>query len=68
MIELRGERLVVRENQRRAIALLDDLGHGKGLAGTGHAEKHLMFFAGLDTRKKLIDGGRLIAAGLVVAV
>src|SRR5439155_26572697 len=40
----------------------------KGLAGTGDAEKYLMLVAGCDAGGKLIDGGRLISARLVVAV
>ena len=37
VVELRGQGLVVRENKRRAIGLLDDLGHGEGLARAGDA-------------------------------
>ena len=68
MIELRGERFVVSENEGGAIGLLNELGHRKCFAGTGDAEKHLMLFARLDAAVELIDGGRLIAAGLVVAM
>ena len=39
VVELRGEGLVVREDERRAVGLLDDLGHGEGLAGAGDAEQ-----------------------------
>jgi hypothetical protein len=41
-IELGGERLVGREDERRALRRLDDLGHGEGLAGAGDAEQHLV--------------------------
>ena len=40
-IELRGQRLVGREDQGRALRLLDHLGHGEGLARAGDAEQHL---------------------------
>ena len=46
VIELRGEGLVVREDQGGPIGLLDDLGHGEGLAGAGDAEQHLVLLAG----------------------
>ena len=45
VIELRGEGLVMRQDQRRAVGLLDDLGHGEGLAGAGDAEQHLVLLA-----------------------
>ena len=65
--ELRGERLVVRQDHGRAVLRLDDLGHGEGLAGAGDAEQDLVLFAGRDTADELVDGFGLIAAGLVVA-
>ncbi len=65
VVELRGQRLVVRQNQRRAIHLLNDLGHGEGLARSGDAEQHLMFVSGLKTRDQLINRAWLIAFGLI---
>ncbi len=41
-IELGGERLVGRENERRALGVLDDMRHGEGLARAGDAEQHLV--------------------------
>ena len=67
VIELRGERFVVRQDQRGAIGALDDLGHGEGLAGAGDAEQDLMLFAGFEAADELVDGCGLIAAGLIVA-
>ena len=40
-IELRGERLVRRQDEGGALRLLDHLGHGEGLSGTGDAEQDL---------------------------
>ena len=40
-VELRRQRLIGRENERRALRLLDHLGHGEGLARAGDAEQHL---------------------------
>ena len=64
--ELRGERLVMGEDERGAVELGDDLGHGEGLAGAGDAEQHLIFFAGADALNQLRDGSGLIALRGVV--
>ncbi len=66
MVELRGQRLVVRQHQRRAVHGLDDLGHGEGLARTGNAEQHLMLLAVAHAARKFVDGGDLIAARAIV--
>ncbi len=66
VIELRGEGLVVRQHQRRAADLFDQLGHGEGLAGAGDAEQHLMLFAVADAARQFRDGVFLIAARAVV--
>ena len=47
-IELRGQRLVGREDQRRALGRLDHLGHGEGLARAGDAEQHLVALSGRE--------------------
>ncbi len=41
-VELGGERLVGGEDEGRALHRLDHLGHGEGLARTGHPEQHLI--------------------------
>jgi hypothetical protein len=46
VVELRGEGLVVREDERGALDLLNDGGHGEGFAGAGDAEQDLVLFAG----------------------
>jgi hypothetical protein len=61
VIELRGERLVVRQHQRRTAQLLDELGHRERLAGAGDAEQHLMLFAVLDARAKVRRWRLLVA-------
>ena len=66
-IELRREDLVGREDQRRALQLLDHLRHGEGLARSGNAQQHLIALAlpgGID---QLADRGRLVARGGIVA-
>jgi len=54
----------VRHDQGRTLQLLDDLGHGEGLAGTGDAEAGPDAFRIQDAAGQLLDGGALIAARL----
>ena len=67
MIELSCERLVVRENERRAIHLLDDLGHRERLTRAGDAEEHLVLVPPGYAFGELGDRLRLVAARLIVA-
>ena len=62
LIELGGERLVVRHDQRRAVHPRDALRHGEGLARAGDAEQHLRLVAPLQPVDELVDGARLVAA------
>ena len=63
-IELRGQRLVGREHERRALGRLDHFRHGEGLARAGDAEQHLVALMRVHLRHQLGDGRRLIALGL----
>ena len=65
VIELRRQSLVVRQNQRRPIELLDDLGHRVRLARTGHAQQHLVLLAIEDAPRQRLDGRSLVALRLV---
>ena len=65
-IELGGQRLVRRQDQRRALRRLDHLGHGEGLARAGDAEQDLVALAVVEALDEVGDGGRLVAGGLVV--
>ena len=64
--ELRGERLVVRDHERRPLELLDRPGHRGGLPGTGRAQDRLEAVPGRDRRGDLADRPRLVAGGPVV--
>ena len=64
-VELRGERLVVRDDERRPVDPGDDVGHGEGLAGAGHAEQHLAAGPRRRAPDQLLDRLRLVAVGLV---
>ena len=66
VIELRGERLIVRQNERRPADLLDDLGHGEGLARARYAKQYLMLVAVVNASCQLFDSGYLIAARAIV--
>ena len=63
-VELRRQRLVGREDQRRALGRLDHLGHGEGLARAGDAEQHLVALVRAHALDQLVDRLRLVALGL----
>src|SRR3546814_4696170 len=60
-VELRGESLVGRQDQRGPLQLCDRLGGGEGLAGAGDAEQHLVALALQQSLGQLADGLRLVA-------
>ena len=66
VVELRGECLVVGQDQRGPSGLFDQLRHGEGFAGAGDAEQHLVLFAIEEAAEELLDGGGLIAARAVI--
>ncbi len=59
--ELRGERLVVGQHERRALRLLDDVGHRERLARTRGAEERLVLLAGVHALYQLFDSLWLVA-------
>ena len=63
--ELRRERLVVRDDERRALELLDRPRHRRRLARSGRAEDRLEAVAGGDRGGDLADRARLVAHGRV---
>ncbi len=65
VIELRRQRLVMRQNQRRPVRLLNDLGHGEGLARPGHPQQHLVPFPRRQPLQQLRNRPRLIPPRLV---
>jgi len=67
LVELRGERLVVRQHQRRPVGLRDHRRHGEGLARSRDAQQHLVLVAALEAAHELVDRARLVALGLEVA-
>ncbi len=66
MIKLSGERFVVRQHERRAAALLDELGHRERLARPGDAQQDLMLLAVLYPADQSLDRCRLITGRLIV--
>ena len=66
LVELRGQGLVVRHHQRRAVGLGDDPRHGEGLARPGDPEQDLVLVAAVQCLDQLSLRARLIAAQLEV--
>jgi hypothetical protein len=66
-VELGRQGLVGGQDQGRALGLLDDLGHGEGLARAGDAQQHLVLVAVLQAFHELGDRRRLVAGGAVLA-
>ena len=60
-IELRRERLVRREHDRRPAGACDHVGHGVGLARARHAKQRLISEPVLDALDQLVDRLRLVA-------
>ncbi len=65
-VELRRQRLVRRQHQRRALRRLDHLRRRVGLARAGDAEQHLVALVRVDAGDQFGDGGRLVALRLEV--
>ncbi len=65
-VELRRQRLVRRQDQSRALRLLDHLGHGEGLARAGDAEQHLGAVVAPHAFDQFLDRRRLIALRIEV--
>ena len=62
-VELGRQGLVGGEHQGRPAGPGDDVGHGEGLAGAGHAEQDLVPVAALDPGRQFLDGLGLVTAG-----
>jgi hypothetical protein len=61
-------RLALREDERRAVHLLDDLGHRVGLAGAGHTEQDLVVLPTADATDEFLDGTALVAGRRVMRI
>ena len=57
---VRGERLVVRHHERRALEALDDARHRHRLAGAGGPEQGHHAVAGRERLRRLVDGAGLV--------
>ena len=64
--ELRRQRLVVRDHERRLLHLLHDPGHRRRLPGAGRAEQRLVALAGVEPLGDRLDRPRLVAGGAVL--
>ena len=63
--QLGGQGLVVGQDQGGTLDLLDDLGHGEGLARSGDAQQRLLVQPHLDTPGQGLNSLGLVPAGLV---
>ena len=64
-VELGRQGLIVGDDQRRFIQLLDDVCHREGFPGTGDAQKGLALVALFETFDQFGDRLRLVAGGFV---
>src|SRR5208337_2046552 len=65
VIELRRQRLIVRENERRAVQLFNDLGHGISLARASNPEQHLVLFTIVQSAGERFDRLTLVSLRFV---
>ena len=65
VIKLRCQRLVVRQNQRRPVRLLNDLRHRESLARPGNPQQHLVLLPSGKPLHNLLDSPRLIPPRLI---
>ena len=65
-VELRGQRLVRRQDKGRALRRLDHLRHGEGLTRAGDAKQHLGAVVAPHAFDQFLDRLRLVAFGLKV--
>ena len=67
LVQLRRQRLIVRQHQRRLADLLDDIRSGECLSGARSAHERLKPLALAEPIDELLNGFRLIAGRLVIA-
>ena len=67
-VQLRGQRLVVRQHERRSLHALDDVGDREGLARPGDAQQGLVCQAVAQGRRPARDRLGLVAGGLIVGL
>ena len=65
-VKLRGQRLVVRNDQRGPVDVFDDIGHGKRLARAGDAQQGLVLGAGQKAGGQLFNRLRLVASRRII--
>ena len=65
-VKLRGQRLVVRDDERGPIQLANDVRNRKRFSRAGYTQQRLVPIAGLDGLDQLRNGLSLVATGRVV--
>ena len=66
LVQLGGQRLVVRHHQGRAVHPGDGLGHRERLARAGDAEQHLVRIAAFEPVDELVDGPGLVTGQIEI--
>ena len=66
LIQLGGQRLVVRQDEHGFTYVGNDVGNGKRLTRTRHAQQHLGLVATTDAVRQLADSFRLVTCRLVL--
>ena len=64
-VQLGGQRLVVAEDEGRALEALNDVGHGESLPGAGDAQQGYGRYALAQRLAELVDGFGLVAGRLI---
>ena len=64
-VELRRQRFVGRKHNGRAAQAGNHIGHGEGLARTGHPQQGLKYLAVVHALHQLVDGLGLVARGRI---
>ena len=65
-VKLRGESFVVRNHERRAIYIFDDIRDRKSFSRTRDTEQRLVFRAGNNSGGQFLNRLRLVAGGRVI--
>ena len=65
-VKLRGERFVVRDDERGLVDVSDDVGDGESFSRTGDAQQRLVLRAGQNAGGQLFNRLRLVAGGRVI--
>ena len=67
-VQLRGQRLVVAQDEGRTLETLDDIGHREGFSGARHAEQRDVPNSFGEGAAEALDGRRLVSGRLIIGL